>query len=132
MGSSLLLWLVLLAPPATQAAAPAAQSSKEKPAEKPVVGPAQPRELLPEYVIGPGYGMKPGAAMRLAWEDGALLGTLPSGAQVQIFLASPTEEAVRTVGAGSLRCTLDADGIPVGASLIRAGVEQWRATRRAP
>jgi polysaccharide export outer membrane protein len=58
MGSSLLLWLVLLAPPATQAAAPAAQSSKEKPVEKPVVGPAQPRELLPEYVIGPGDALQ--------------------------------------------------------------------------
>jgi hypothetical protein len=77
------------------------------------------------------YVIAPGRELKLEWEDGALLGTLPSGAQGQIFLASPTEEAVRTAGAGNLRFTLDADGTPTGAALMRAGREQWSA-KRAP
>lgn len=78
------------------------------------------------YVIGPGR------ALTLDWEDGALFATLPNGARGQIFLASPTEEAVRTVGAGQLRFTLGADGRPATAAMVRNGSEVWRATRRAP
>lgn len=75
------------------------------------------------------YVIAPGRELKLAWEDGALLGTLPGGAQVQIFLASPTEEAVRTLGAGSLRFTLSTDGTPTAAALVRGNQEMWRASR---
>jgi polysaccharide export outer membrane protein len=53
MGSSLLLWLTLLASPALAAPAPAAETKKEKPP-----APAPAPDLLPEYVIGPGDGLQ--------------------------------------------------------------------------
>lgn len=52
MGSSLLLWLILVAQPAKPAPTPAPQTQKEKQAAPP------PRDLLPEYVIGPGDGLQ--------------------------------------------------------------------------
>ena len=71
-----------------------------------------------------------GRVLRLAWEDGALLATFPGGARTQVFLASPTEEAVRTAGLARLRFTLGPDGRPADATLVRDGQEVWRATRR--
>ena len=65
----------------------------------------------------------------LAWEDGGLQATFPNGAKTQIFLASPTEEASRTTGAGRLKFTLGEDGRPVAASLVRGDQEVWRAKR---
>ena len=76
------------------------------------------------------YVISPDRALVLAWEDGGLFATLPSGARGQIFLASPTEEAVRTIGAGHLRFTLGPDGRPVTAALVRADREAWRGTRQ--
>ena len=73
-----------------------------------------------------------GRTLTLAWADGALFATLPNGATAQIFLGSPTEEVVRTVGSGRLRFTLDSAGRPVTAALVRGDAEVWRATRRAP
>jgi hypothetical protein len=37
---------------------------------------------------------------------------------------------VRTSGGGRLRFTLDGDGRPVTAALVRGESEVWRATRR--
>jgi hypothetical protein len=65
----------------------------------------------------------------LAWEDGGLQATFPNGARTQIFLASPTEEASRTTGAGRLKFTLGEDGRPLEASLVRGDQEVWRAKR---
>lgn len=65
MGSSLLLWLALLAQPAKPAPAPAAQAQKEKEA-----APAA-RDPLPEYVIGPGDGLE-----LFVWKEGDLTRTL--------------------------------------------------------
>jgi ketosteroid isomerase-like protein len=78
------------------------------------------------------YVIAPGRVLTLEWEDDALFATLPNGARAQIFLASPTEEAVRTLGAGHLRFTLGPDGRPVAAALVRGGREVWRATRTTP
>jgi hypothetical protein len=75
------------------------------------------------------YVISPGRKLVLAWEDDSLQATFPTGAKTQIFLASPTEEATRTMGAGQLRFTLGEDGRPVTASLVRAGKEVWRAKR---
>jgi ketosteroid isomerase-like protein len=75
------------------------------------------------------YVISPDRKLVLAWEDGSLQATFPSGARTQIFLASPTEEASRTVGAGSLRFTLGDDGRPAAVSLVRRHEEVWRAKR---
>jgi hypothetical protein len=68
----------------------------------------------------------------LAWQEGALHATFPNGSNTQIFLASPTEEATRTAGAGRLKFTLDDTGRPVAASVIRGEQEVWRALRTSP
>lgn len=76
------------------------------------------------------YALEDGRRLVLEWQDGTLLATFPNGAQTQVFLASPTEEAVRVPGAGSLRFTLDAQGTPQTVALVRAGAEAWRAVRK--
>lgn len=78
------------------------------------------------------YSISPERKIVLSWEDGALLATFPNGAKTQVFLASPTEEASRTLGSGRLRFTLGADGRPVTVALVRGDQEVWRATRAAP
>lgn len=75
------------------------------------------------------YIISPDRKLVLAWEDGGLQATFPTGAKTQIFLASPTEEASRTTGAGRLKFTLGDDGRPVAASLVRGDQEVWRAQR---
>jgi ketosteroid isomerase-like protein len=75
------------------------------------------------------YVISPGRALVMAWEDGSLLATLPSGARAQVFLASPTEEASRTPAAGFLRFTLAPDGKPATAALVRGNQELWTAAR---
>lgn len=67
--------------------------------------------------------------LMLDWDDGALLATLPNGAQTQLFLESPTREALRNPAAGVLHFTLDEKGNPVTAALVRGTQEIWRATR---
>jgi ketosteroid isomerase-like protein len=78
------------------------------------------------------YVIEPGRALTLRWESGTLLATFPNGAETQIFLASPTHEATRTLGSGSLRFTLGDDGRPTHAALVRGDNEAWKATRRDP
>ena len=76
------------------------------------------------------YELTDGRKLTLYTQDDTLLATFPSGAQTQIFLASPTEEVVRNPGAGSLHFVLGENGAPVSVSLMRAGKEAWRATRK--
>jgi hypothetical protein len=78
------------------------------------------------------YALEDGRRLVLEWQDGMLLATLPNGAQAQVFLASPTDEVVRTPAAGSLHFTLDEHGVPNRVSLLRADQEVWRAARKAP
>ncbi len=93
-------------------------------------GPTLDPELHARY---PGtYVINPGRTLKLTWDDGALIAVFPSGATTQIFLASPTEEAVRTIGAGGLRFTLGPDGRPVAVALRRGKQEIWHATRAEP
>jgi ketosteroid isomerase-like protein len=75
------------------------------------------------------YVISPDRKLVLAWEDDALLATLPNGTKAQIFLASPTEEVTRTMGGGRFRFTLGEDGLPVSVALVRADKEVWRASR---
>jgi ketosteroid isomerase-like protein len=76
------------------------------------------------------YAIEGGRKLVLEWTDGALLATLPNGAQTQIFLASPTLEAMRNPAAGVLHFTLDAQGNPKSASLVRGSEEIWKALRQ--
>ena len=76
------------------------------------------------------YELSDGRTLVLEWTGGQLMGTLPSGARLQIFLASPTEEAVRTEAIARLRFTLGPDGRPVSAALANGQREAWRAVRR--
>lgn len=77
------------------------------------------------------YELTDGRRLVLEWRDGSLLATFPNGAQSQVFLASPTEEAVRNPVVGNLHFTLDSRGEPGAVALVRGGQEAWRATRRA-
>ena len=76
------------------------------------------------------YVLGDGRQLVLEWTDGALLARFPSGALTQIFLASSTQEAIRNPAAGALTFTLDENGSPTHAALVRAGQEQWRAARK--
>ena len=76
------------------------------------------------------YLLPDGRKLTLEWSEDSLLATLPSGAQAQVFLESPTDEVVRVPTAGSLHFTLADDGTPRAASLMRLGKELWRADRR--
>lgn len=67
--------------------------------------------------------------LTLDWDDGALLAIFPNGAQTQVFLASPTQEALRNPAAGVLNFTLDEKGNPIAASLVRGTQELWRGAR---
>jgi hypothetical protein len=75
------------------------------------------------------YVISPDRKLVLSWEDDALFATLPNGGKTQVFLASPTEEATRTVGGGHFRFTLGPDGRPASVVLIRGDKEVWRASR---
>lgn len=75
------------------------------------------------------FAVGDGRRLTLTWQDQMLLATFPNGAQTQVFLASPTEEVVRTPNAGALRFELDERGHPRSAALVRAGEEIWRARR---
>jgi hypothetical protein len=75
------------------------------------------------------FALDDGRKLTLGWEEPLLFATFPNGAQSQIFLASPTEEAVRNPNAGSLRFELDESGKPKSVALVRAGQEIWRAKR---
>lgn len=76
------------------------------------------------------YAIEGGRKLVLEWTDGALLATLPNGAQTQVFLASPTLEAMRNPAAGVLHFTLDAQGNPQTASLVRGSEEIWNSLRQ--
>ena len=76
------------------------------------------------------YVLGDGRKLVLEWTDGALLATFPNGARTQVFLASPTEEAMRNLGVGGLHFTLGEQGVPSAASLVRDSKEIWRATRQ--
>lgn len=78
------------------------------------------------------YAIAPGRALVLRWDGDALLATWPSGARVQTFLASPTEEWVAVPRAGWLRFTLDPDGRPTAVTAMRDTVVLWRAERTTP
>ena len=76
------------------------------------------------------YAIDDGRKLVLEWDDGSLLATLPNGAQTQVFLKSPTEEALRNPAAGVLNFKLDDKGMPVSASLMRGSEEAWKALRQ--
>jgi ketosteroid isomerase-like protein len=76
------------------------------------------------------YVIDGGRNLVLEWTDGALLATFPNGAQTQIFLASPAQEAMRNPAAGVLHFMLDAQGNPKAASLVRGSAEVWKANRQ--
>jgi hypothetical protein len=75
------------------------------------------------------FALGDGRMLTLIWQDPILLAALPNGAETQVFLSSPTEEAVRNPNAGALRFELDERGRPHSAALVRAGQEIWRARR---
>jgi ketosteroid isomerase-like protein len=66
--------------------------------------------------------------LRLEWDGDALIGTYPSGTGTQVFLKSPTEEAV--FGTDHLRFELNATGRPVAVQLFRGEELIWRGERQ--
>jgi hypothetical protein len=78
------------------------------------------------------FMVEPGKIVRLAWQGGMLLATMPDGSTRQVFLASPLEEAARQPDDGHLRFTLSDDGKPATVAWVHAGREVWRATRSQP
>jgi ketosteroid isomerase-like protein len=67
-------------------------------------------------------------SLRLEWDGDALHATYPSGARTQVFLKSPTEEAVQ--GPDHFRFELSADGRPLAVLLLRGEEQIWRGERR--
>jgi hypothetical protein len=78
------------------------------------------------------FAIAPGKTVRLAWQGGMLLATMPDGSTRQVFLASPLEEAPGRADDGHLRFTLSDDGRPATVAWVRQGREVWRATRSQP
>lgn len=67
--------------------------------------------------------------LTLAWDGVSLLATYPDGTRGQVFLKSPTEQAVAVAGAG-LHFTLGPDSVPVSVALVSGTRERWRGFRR--
>ena len=78
------------------------------------------------------FMIAPGQRLQLVWQVGVLMARFPDGSTRQVFLASPTEEAVNPTMDGHFRFTLSDDGRPATVALVRNGQEVWRATRAAP
>jgi ketosteroid isomerase-like protein len=66
-------------------------------------------------------------SLLLEWDGDALLATYPSGARSQVFLKSPTEEAVQ--GPDQFRFVLDQAGRPASVVLLRGEEQVWRGER---
>lgn len=66
-------------------------------------------------------------SLRLEWDGDALLATYPSGARSQVFLKSPTDEAVQ--GPDHFRFVLNEGGRPVAVLLLRGEEQVWRGER---
>jgi ketosteroid isomerase-like protein len=66
-------------------------------------------------------------SLRLDWDGDALLAIYPSGARSQVFLKSPTEEAVQ--GPDHFRFVLNEGGRPVAVLLLRGEQQVWRGER---
>ena len=75
------------------------------------------------------FALEDGRKLVLRWQEPMLLATFPNGAETQVFLASPTEEAMRNPAAGGLQFSLDERGNPQSVALVRAGQQVWRAKR---
>jgi ketosteroid isomerase-like protein len=73
------------------------------------------------------YAIDASRTLKLEWDGNSLLGTLPSGAQMQVFLKSATEEAAS--GPDHFTFTLDPSGTPIAATLMRGEERLWRAER---
>ncbi|HUQ87874.1 MAG TPA: DUF4440 domain-containing protein [Vicinamibacterales bacterium] len=67
-------------------------------------------------------------SLRLEWDGDALIATYPSGTRTQLFLKSPTDEAV--FGPDHLKFELNAAGAPVAVQLFRGEEVIWRAARK--
>jgi ketosteroid isomerase-like protein len=66
--------------------------------------------------------------LRLDWDGNALMGTYPSGTRTQVFLKSPTDEAV--FGLDHLKFELNATGRPVAVQSLRGEELIWRGERK--
>jgi len=76
------------------------------------------------------YVIDANRSLTLAWDGNSLMGHLPGGAAMQLFLKSPTEEAAN--GPDRFVFTLDASGTPIAATLMRGGGVLWRGERKQP
>jgi hypothetical protein len=83
----------------------------------------------PLYARYPGvYLLQDGRRLQMEWDGDSLIATLPNGAQSQVFLKSPTEEAIATPE--HFLFVLDASGHPTAVRLMRGDTELWRADRK--
>ena len=73
------------------------------------------------------YLLPDGRRLVMEWDGDSLLATLPNGSRSQVFLKSPTEEAIATPE--RFLFVLDATGHPTAVRLMRDTSELWQAER---
>ena len=74
------------------------------------------------------YLLPDSGTLLMEWDGNSLLATLPNGSRSQVFLKSPTEEAIATPE--HFLFVLDGSGQPTAVRLMRDTSELWRAERK--
>lgn len=74
------------------------------------------------------YLLQDGRRFEMKWDGDSLIARLPTGAQSQVFLKSPTEEEVAS--AEHFVFVLDSTGRPAAVRFVRETSELWRAQRQ--
>lgn len=73
------------------------------------------------------YAISDGRVLRMEWDGDSLIATFPGGTRSQVFLKSPTEEAIASPD--HFRFVLDSSGRPTTVRMMRGETEAWRAER---
>jgi ketosteroid isomerase-like protein len=74
------------------------------------------------------YAIPDGRILRMDWDGDSLIATFPGGTRSQVFLKSPTEEAIASPN--RFLFTLDSTGRPTTVHMMRGTSEAWRAERK--
>jgi ketosteroid isomerase-like protein len=74
------------------------------------------------------YAIPDGRVLKMDWDGDSLIATFPGGTRSQVFLKSPTEEAIASPN--RFLFTLDSSGRPTRVRMMRGTSEAWRAERQ--
>ena len=73
------------------------------------------------------YAISDGRVLRIEWDGDSLVATFPGGTRSQVFLKSPTEEAIASPD--HFLFVLDSSGRLTTVRMMRGATEAWRAER---